>query len=113
MRTQLCARYTRRPGGYSTATARGNWAGRIWNTARHDDPTIPVPYPDLLQIVFHGTAAQRDGDPDLEWTDTDGYELRSYLTTIQDARARTSIDLLAPTFLDLLAHRVDPPTAPA
>jgi ADP-ribose pyrophosphatase YjhB (NUDIX family) len=65
-------------------------------------PDDPYPYPDLLQVVFCGTATERDGGPDVEWTDTEGYELRSRLVTVDEARATTSIDLLAPVFLDLL-----------
>jgi ADP-ribose pyrophosphatase YjhB (NUDIX family) len=67
-------------------------------------PDDPYPYPDLLQVVFCGTATERDGGVDVEWTDTDGYELASRLVTIDEARANTSTDLLAPCFLDLLAH---------
>lgn len=65
-------------------------------------PDDPYPYPDLLQLVFQGVAIERDGGPDAEWTDTDGYELRSSLVTVEDARARTSNDLLASVFLDRL-----------
>ena len=65
-------------------------------------PDDPYPYPDLLQVVLCGTATERDGGPDVEWTDTDGYELASRLVTIDEARDKTSIDLLAPYFLDLL-----------
>ncbi|MEV6239460.1 NUDIX domain-containing protein [Lentzea sp. NPDC051838] len=65
-------------------------------------PDDPGPYPDLLQVVFHGTATERDGGPDAPWTDTDGYEQRSSLVSVVEARARTSTDLLAPVFLDLI-----------
>ncbi|MET9226667.1 NUDIX domain-containing protein [Lentzea sp. NPDC003310] len=60
----------------------------------------PYPYPDFLQVVFHGTASGRDGGPD--WVDTDGYEQRSRLVGLAEARATTSNGLLAPAFLDLL-----------
>ncbi|MEU0878502.1 NUDIX domain-containing protein [Lentzea sp. NPDC005914] len=66
-------------------------------------PHDPYPYPDFLQVVFCGTATDRDGGADAEWTDTDGYELHSRLVTIDAARDTTSNDLLAPAFLDLLA----------
>lgn len=69
-------------------------------------PDDPYPYPDLLQVVFRGTATVRDGDPGATWTDTDGYELHSRLVTPAEARASTSTDMLAPVFLDLLP---DPP----
>jgi ADP-ribose pyrophosphatase YjhB (NUDIX family) len=65
-------------------------------------PDYPYPYPDLLQIVFHGTATERDGGPDASWTDTDGYEQRSSLVSVAEAHTRTSTDLLAPVFLDLI-----------
>jgi ADP-ribose pyrophosphatase YjhB (NUDIX family) len=65
-------------------------------------PDDPYPYPDLLQLIYQGAATERDGQPGVEWTDTDGYELRSSLVTVAEARARTSKDLLAPAFLDLL-----------
>ncbi|HEX5404109.1 MAG TPA: NUDIX domain-containing protein [Pseudonocardiaceae bacterium] len=60
------------------------------------------PYPDLLQVVLSGTATERDGGVDVDWTDTEGYELSSRLVTIEEARATTSIELLAPCFLDLI-----------
>jgi ADP-ribose pyrophosphatase YjhB (NUDIX family) len=58
------------------------------------------PYPDFLQVVFTARAAERDGGPDVAWTDTDGYELTSSLVTLADAAARTSTDMLANVFLD-------------
>jgi hypothetical protein len=64
----------------------------------------PYPYPDFLQVVFCGTATDRDGGRDVAWTDTEGYELRSSLVTVDEARRRTSTDLLAPVFLDALPH---------
>lgn len=68
-------------------------------------PDYAYPYPDLLQIVFHGSATHRDGGPDAAWTDTDGYEQHSRLVTLAEARAATSHDLLAPVFLDLIEDR--------
>jgi ADP-ribose pyrophosphatase YjhB (NUDIX family) len=65
-------------------------------------PNDPYPYPDLLQVVLHGTATDRDGDPNVSWADTDGYERHARLVTIDEARETTSTDLLAPIFLDLL-----------
>lgn len=65
-------------------------------------PDYPYPHPDLLQVVFQGTATERDGGPDAPWTDTDGHEQRSSLVSVAEARARTSCDLLAPVFLDLI-----------
>jgi ADP-ribose pyrophosphatase YjhB (NUDIX family) len=71
-------------------------------------PRDPHPYPDLLQVVFRATATHRDGGPNSSWTDTDGYERDSRLVTLDEARATTSPDLLAPIFLDLL----HPPAGP-
>jgi ADP-ribose pyrophosphatase YjhB (NUDIX family) len=62
------------------------------------------PYPDFLQLVFHGTATERDGGPDVAWTDLDGYEQSSELVSVAEARARTSNVLLVHTFLDLLSR---------
>lgn len=73
-----------------------------WLHVRHLAPKqlgYAYPYPDFLQVVLAGTATERDGDT---WTDTDGYETHSRLVTIAEARAKTSNDLLAPVFLDLL-----------
>jgi len=73
-----------------------------WLHVRHLAPKQPgyaYPYPDFLQVVFTGTATARDGDT---WTDTEGYETHSRLVTIAEARAKTSNDLLARVFLDLL-----------
>jgi ADP-ribose pyrophosphatase YjhB (NUDIX family) len=65
-------------------------------------PDDPYPYPDLLQVVFHCTATERDGGADVSWTDLDGYEQSSRLVSVAEARASTSTDLLAPAFLDLI-----------
>ena len=76
-----------------------------WLHLEHLAPRRPDdlhPYPDLLQVVFRGAATERDGDPDIPWTDTDGYEQHSRLVTLDEARAMTSNDLLAPVFLDLI-----------
>jgi 8-oxo-dGTP pyrophosphatase MutT (NUDIX family) len=61
-------------------------------------------YPDFLQLIFEGSACERDGGPDVAWTDLDGYELTTELVTVAEARARTRDDLLAHTFLDLLSR---------
>lgn len=71
-------------------------------------PHDPYPYPDVLQVVFCSTATDRDGGRDVSWSDTDGYELRSRLVTIDEARRRASTDLLAPIFLDALSHSGPP-----
>ena len=62
------------------------------------------PYPDFLQLVFVGTATERDGglSPDAPWDDVDGYELESALVTLEDAIERTSTDMHAQVFLKLL-----------
>jgi ADP-ribose pyrophosphatase YjhB (NUDIX family) len=76
-----------------------------WLHLEHLAPRRPndsYPYPDLLQLILRATATDRDGDPNALWIDTDGYERRSRLVTIDEARERTSTDLLAPIFLDLL-----------
>lgn len=68
-------------------------------------PDDPYPHPDFLQVVFHGTATERDGGPDVSWTDTEGYEQHSRLVRLTTARAMTSNDLLARSFLDLIRDR--------
>ncbi|HET9173219.1 MAG TPA: NUDIX hydrolase [Actinospica sp.] len=62
------------------------------------------PYPDFLQLVFTARADRRDGDlpEDAPWTDTDDYELSSRLVALEDAIARTSRDMHAQVFLELL-----------
>jgi hypothetical protein len=59
-------------------------------------------YPDFLQVIYCATASQRDGALDQDWVDTDGYELRSRLVTVGEALEETSVDLLAPVYLQLL-----------
>jgi ADP-ribose pyrophosphatase YjhB (NUDIX family) len=61
------------------------------------------PYPDFLQFVYTATASQRDGGPDVEWSDTEGYEQSSRLVTVEQALARTSTDALVQIFLKVLA----------
>lgn len=64
-----------------------------------DDASV---YPDFLQLIYHATASRRDGALEQDWVDTDGYELRSRLITVEEALAETSHDLLAPVYLQLL-----------
>lgn len=78
-----------------------------WLRLRHLGPNPegnPGPYPDFLQLVFVAEARTRDGGlpEDAEWTDVDGYELTSRLVTWAEAIERTSTDMHAQVFLELL-----------
>ena len=78
-----------------------------WLRLRHLGPEPegnPGPYPDFLQLVFVGEAAERDGglSEDAAWDDLDGYELESRLVTLDEAIERTSAEMHAPVFLELL-----------
>jgi hypothetical protein len=78
-----------------------------WLRLEHLSPRRPGdqhPYPVFLQPIYVGTATVRESD---SWSDIDGYELRSSLVTLAEARARTSNELLAHSFLDLLEQSVD------
>jgi hypothetical protein len=61
-------------------------------------------YPDFLQLVFVGEATEREGglSPDAPWDDVDDYELGSSLVTLEEAIERTSVDMHAQVFLELL-----------
>ncbi|HVK23930.1 MAG TPA: NUDIX hydrolase [Actinokineospora sp.] len=59
------------------------------------------PYPDFLQVVFHATAADRDGDG--HWVDTDGFEDSSRLVTIEEAKSIIVDSAVPAAFLDLIA----------
>ena len=63
------------------------------------------PYPEFVQLIFTATGAGRDVALDADWDDADGYELRSSLQTLEDARRLTSTDLLADVFVDALLER--------
>lgn len=66
----------------------------------------PFPYPDFLQAVFVAHSTSRDGGFDSNWTDTEGYELRSQLVSLGEAITRTSTtDMPAAPFLEVLAER--------
>lgn len=77
-----------------------------WLHLEHLAPRRPgddhLPYPDLLQVVLCGTATERDGGADVDWTDTDGYETRSSLLSVAQARRDADTHRLAHVFLDLL-----------
>lgn len=66
-------------------------------------------YPDFLQLVFVGEATERDGglSPEAPWDDVDDYELASSLVTLEEAIERTSADMHAPVFLELLREDSD------
>lgn len=67
----------------------------------NDGPTEPhLPYPDFLQVVVCGSATDRDGGPDSDWTDIEGYETSSQLVSVQQARAATTNDLFDLVYLD-------------
>ncbi|MEV5893825.1 hypothetical protein [Nonomuraea fuscirosea] len=67
-------------------------------------PDPAAPFPDFLQVVCQAKASGRAGTPYTEWVDTEGYELRSRLVTVEEALRETSVDLLAPVFLRLLSR---------
>ncbi|HEX3588872.1 MAG TPA: NUDIX domain-containing protein [Pseudonocardiaceae bacterium] len=73
-----------------------------WPHLEHLAPRRPgdhhLPYPDLLQVVLCLSATERDVD----WTDTDGYETRSLLLSVAQAREGADTHRLAHVFLDLL-----------
>ena len=86
---------------------RESLRGLGWLRLRHLGPEPDGnagPYPDFLQLVFVAAAHRRDGGlpPDAEWTDVDGYELDSRLVTLDEAIERTSTDMHAQVFLELL-----------
>ncbi len=62
----------------------------------------PWPHPDFLQEVYAGRALDRDGGTDVDWTDTEGYELSSRRMTLEDAAAAVRQDRLALAFLRML-----------
>ena len=64
----------------------------------------PWPHPDFLQVVYAGRASVRDGGADVEWTDTEGYELSSRRMTLEDAAAAVRQDRLALPFLRMLRN---------
>ena len=62
------------------------------------------PHPDFLQVVLVASSTFRDGGEQGDWTDTEGYELRSRLVSIDEARILTSTaDMPTSPFLDLIA----------
>jgi ADP-ribose pyrophosphatase YjhB (NUDIX family) len=63
----------------------------------------PYPHPDFLQVVYVASANSRDGGPEVDWTDTDGYEVTSRLVSIVEARSLTaSTDMPAGPFFDVI-----------
>ncbi|MEV0162470.1 NUDIX domain-containing protein [Nonomuraea fuscirosea] len=86
---------------------RGSVQRMGWLHLTHLLPQPPgpaAPFPDFLQIVCQARASGRESTPDTEWVDTEGYELRSRLVTVEEALRETSVDLLAPVFLRLLSQ---------
>lgn len=79
-----------------------------WLHFEHLMPRPPedrMPNPDFLQVVLAGTATDRDGGPDVTWTDTEGFESRSRLVTVDDAIANEAMDPLARVYLESLRGR--------
>ena len=66
----------------------------------------PFPHPDFLQVVCVGQAMARDNILGDNWTDTEGWELRSTLVDVGEAFRRTDPSLCAGPFLELLRARL-------
>jgi len=62
----------------------------------------PFPHPDFCQVVLAGWARERDGGPEANWTDTDGYEVGSQLMSINEVWAAVSGDPVSRAYLPLL-----------
>jgi ADP-ribose pyrophosphatase YjhB (NUDIX family) len=71
-------------------------------------PQYPYPHSDFLQLVLVARSSDRDGGAGTEWTDTEGYELRSRLVSMTAARqlALTSDMPVAP-FLHVIEPSAD------
>lgn len=64
-------------------------------------PSEPhLPYPDFLQLVVCGSATERDGGRDADWTDIEGFETSSRLVSVGEARTATMNDLFDLIYLD-------------
>jgi 8-oxo-dGTP pyrophosphatase MutT (NUDIX family) len=61
-----------------------------------------LPYPDFLQLVMCGSATERDGGRDANWTDIEGHETSSWLVSADEARASTSNELLELVYLEIM-----------
>jgi ADP-ribose pyrophosphatase YjhB (NUDIX family) len=62
------------------------------------------PHPDFLQVVFAGHARNRDHGGDGDWTDIDGYEVRSCLVPRQNAVSRLAGDRMSQLARPFLAR---------
>lgn len=65
----------------------------------------PYPYPDCLYVVGVATAERRDHGRDGEWSDTEGYELRSWLVPLVEAHDHVQGDALSLPFLDVVRQQ--------
>jgi hypothetical protein len=62
-----------------------------------------LPHPDFLQVVLVANATSRDGGVENDWRDTEGFEMRSRLVSIDEARIITSgTDMPVSPFLDII-----------
>lgn len=76
-----------------------------WLHIRYLDPKPdhhPWPYPDCLQLVVAARAEGRAETSSDEWTDTEGYELRSVLMRLDEALS--SVEPNCRPFLELLRN---------
>lgn len=71
---------------------------------RAPEQGYPYPHPDFLQVVLVASSTSREGGEHGDWTDTEGYELRSRLVSIDEARMLTATtDMPASPFLGIVA----------
>jgi 8-oxo-dGTP pyrophosphatase MutT (NUDIX family) len=62
----------------------------------------PYPHPDFCQLVGVAQAVERLGGADVDWTDTEGYEVSSEPMTIPDAERAVGGEPLGRVFLAML-----------
>jgi hypothetical protein len=73
------------------------------NILRPPPDGYAYPHPDFLQVVYVASANSSEGGPEVDWTDTDGYEVTSRLVSVLEARSLTaSTDMSAGPFLDVI-----------
>jgi 8-oxo-dGTP pyrophosphatase MutT (NUDIX family) len=69
-------------------------------------PAHPGVAPEFVQLVFQATASSRDLQVDGAWSDTEGHETHSELTSLDDALRRcTGRELPSQAFLRLIAQQ--------
>ena len=97
----------RKLAGFLSPTPLRPWAGFTFNICGLHPRGMRIPTRTSCRSLDVVNGTSRDGGPEVDWTDTDDYEVTSRLVSIVEARSLTaSADMPAGPFFDVIERNV-------